>query len=440
MHETRGDSMTGKKVAVIGAGAAGLVTARELQRAGHEPVVFEKGSTVGGVWVYSPQTEADPLGQSGPRIHGSLYASLRTNLPRDLMAFVDYPFDGSGGGDDAWPRFPGHICVRRYLERFAGDFGIAPLIRFETEVTAVRPSPGGAWTVESATANALRHETFDAIAVCNGHYAEPRIPTLPGEAEFPALRMHSHNYREPARFAGQRVALFGASASANDLAVEIAQLATELFCCGDAFAALPAAARDQGNLHRRPGIAALRPDGSLVLNDGSRVAPVDSLVYCTGYHYRYPFMPSDLLRVEDNWVQPLYHDLLHADHPSLAFIGIPFRVVPFPLFEVQARWFAKVVSQAFVLPDRTARHQAIIARAEALRAAGTKQRHFHQRNLDCYDYLDTLADQSGSPRIPGWHRQLTAALMAHAAAHPGIYRDRPLPHFGPTRVPANSVL
>lgn len=432
--------MTVSKVAVIGAGAAGLVTARELQRAGHDPVVFEKSSAVGGVWVYSAATEADPLGQSGPRIHGSLYASLRTNLPRDLMAFVDYPFDSAGGGDDDWPRFPGHGCVRRYLENFAEHFALTPLIRFHTEVTAVRPAEDGGWTVESVTANAIRHESFDAIAVCNGHYAEPRIPALPGAADFPALCMHSHNYREPARFTGQRVALFGASASANDLAVEIARVATDLFCCGDAFAALPPAARDQGNLHRRPGIARLHPDGSLELNDGSRLDPVDSLVYCTGYHYRYPFLAGTLLRVDDNWVQPLYLDLVHADHPTLAFIGIPFRVVPFPLFEVQARWFARLVSGAFTLPDRALRHEEINARAETLRTAGIRQRHFHQRNLDCYDYLDALADQSDSPRIPAWHRQLTAALMAHAMANPGTYRDRPLAHFGPTRVPATSVL
>ena len=75
------------KVAVVGAGAAGLVAARELLRAHHEVTVFEQSSTVGGVWVYQRESESDPLGQTGPRLHASMYASLRTNLPRDLMAF-----------------------------------------------------------------------------------------------------------------------------------------------------------------------------------------------------------------------------------------------------------------------------------------------------------------------------------------------------------------
>lgn len=43
--------------AVIGAGAAGLVAARELHREGHRPTVFEQGTKVGGVWVYTDEIE-----------------------------------------------------------------------------------------------------------------------------------------------------------------------------------------------------------------------------------------------------------------------------------------------------------------------------------------------------------------------------------------------
>ena len=47
--------------AVIGAGAAGLVAARELMREGHKVTVFEKGSDSGGVWVYTDATESPDL-------------------------------------------------------------------------------------------------------------------------------------------------------------------------------------------------------------------------------------------------------------------------------------------------------------------------------------------------------------------------------------------
>ena len=82
-----------KKVCVIGAGAAGLSAARHLlqpvQVVGEsqvtcEPVVFEQGHCVGGTWVY----EAKQNGE----VHSSMYKSLRTNLPKEVMAFPDFPF------------------------------------------------------------------------------------------------------------------------------------------------------------------------------------------------------------------------------------------------------------------------------------------------------------------------------------------------------------
>ena len=54
---------------VIGAGAAGLVAARELAREGHQPTVFEQGSRSGGVWVYTDAVEeANMLGKILPVI------------------------------------------------------------------------------------------------------------------------------------------------------------------------------------------------------------------------------------------------------------------------------------------------------------------------------------------------------------------------------------
>ncbi|KAK9103172.1 hypothetical protein Sjap_020426 [Stephania japonica] len=127
---------TSRKVAVIGAGAAGLVAARELRREGHQVVVFERNDKVGGTWVYEPKTESDPLGRDPSRtiVHTSLYDSLRTNLPRESMGFRDYPFVVVKRDPR---RFPGHREVCCYLSDFAHDFGIVGLIRFETEVLRV---------------------------------------------------------------------------------------------------------------------------------------------------------------------------------------------------------------------------------------------------------------------------------------------------------------
>ena len=69
--------MAAVRVAIIGAGAAGLCCARHLcQHQDNFSVrVFEKASLVGGTWVYTDETEEDT--SVGLPVHSSMYASLR---------------------------------------------------------------------------------------------------------------------------------------------------------------------------------------------------------------------------------------------------------------------------------------------------------------------------------------------------------------------------
>ena len=43
------ETRTGKKVAVVGSGPAGLASAQQLNRAGHEVIVYEKNDRIGGL-------------------------------------------------------------------------------------------------------------------------------------------------------------------------------------------------------------------------------------------------------------------------------------------------------------------------------------------------------------------------------------------------------
>ena len=64
------------RVAVIGAGAAGLCCARYLRHHADRFTftVFEKAGEVGGTWVYTDRTDRDEYGLP---IHSSMNASLR---------------------------------------------------------------------------------------------------------------------------------------------------------------------------------------------------------------------------------------------------------------------------------------------------------------------------------------------------------------------------
>lgn len=41
------------------------------------------------------------------------------------------------------------------------------------------------------------------------------------------------------------------------------------------------------------------------------------------------------MRVEGNQVKPLYKHMINCDFPSMAFLGIPVQICPFPMFDFQ---------------------------------------------------------------------------------------------------------
>lgn len=68
----------------------------------------------------------------------------------------------------------------------------------------------------------------DALFICNGHYSEPSLPSIPGIDDFPGRQLHTHNYRSNEAFAGQHVCIIGAQASGVDIALEIAETAAQV--------------------------------------------------------------------------------------------------------------------------------------------------------------------------------------------------------------------
>ena len=76
-----------------------------------------------------------------------------------------------------------------------------------------------------------------------------------------------------------------------------------------------------------------------------------------GFAYDFPFLEdAGVVGVQDNRVAPLYeHVFPPAAAPTLSFVGLPFKVVPFPQFQLQSRWIARVLAGAVPLPPRQVR-------------------------------------------------------------------------------------
>lgn len=109
-----------KRVVVIGAGIAGLVTAKVLRDDAFDVIVFEREPTIGGVWAAT-----------------RTYPGLRTNNSRDTYGYSDHPYDRSAD------RFPTAEQVRQYLASYLARFELGPLIRLSTEVERIEPVRAG---------------------------------------------------------------------------------------------------------------------------------------------------------------------------------------------------------------------------------------------------------------------------------------------------------
>ena len=110
-------------VGIIGAGPAGISAAANLL-AISKITVFEQASSIGGTWRYNE----DPNEEYAT----SMYKNLKINVPKESMAFPDYPFDKQGD-----PSFIGHEEVLEYLVKYAEMSKVLPHIKFNAKVTSI---------------------------------------------------------------------------------------------------------------------------------------------------------------------------------------------------------------------------------------------------------------------------------------------------------------
>lgn len=123
---------TGKKVAIIGSGPAGLTCAGDLAKVGHEVTVFEGLHKAGGVLVYGipefrlpkaiVQTEVDYLKQLGVQIELNKVIGAISGIDELFNAGFEAIFIGTGAGLPLFLRIPGEnlngvYSANEYLTR-----------------------------------------------------------------------------------------------------------------------------------------------------------------------------------------------------------------------------------------------------------------------------------------------------------------------------------
>ncbi|KAK8091092.1 hypothetical protein PG994_000597 [Apiospora phragmitis] len=367
---------------------------------------------------------------------GPCYVGLRNNVPTSLMrsTLLDWP----EGTED----FVSQNHLEKYVQRLAEHTGAQDKTLYDTSVESVYKVPGSPqWTVDARTLIRIglgdesefkfvdRTWQFDTVVVASGHYHEPRVPNIPGlldlKQRFPDRVMHSKRYRTPEIFRDKTVFILGAGVSSLDIARESEGTARHIYQSsrGGKFdlppSLLPSSAQRVAGIQafvaleeETPGTLSSPEESPIpfevVLDDGTRLRDVDRVVLGTGYISSYPFLgprlqaPGVPLAEADGRVvitadgavtHNLHKDVFYLADPTLAFVGVPYHVSTFSLFDFQAEVVARVFAGRATLPTEAAMRREYDQRrgGENIRGEGSSgSKEFHSLWGRETEYIDEL--------------------------------------------------
>lgn len=190
------------RVAVIGAGPAGLAAAHELKEQGFQNFkIFEKAAAVGGTW------------------HIHTYPGLACDLWAHSYTFSYRP------NPDWSASFVDQPEIEAYLQQCAREFGLEPHLILNTRITRAEFTDGKCWQLSDDAG-----QTYEADVIINamGNQHTPQYPNVPGIESFSGDYFHGTRWRHDVDMRNKRVAIVGSAASAIQITPELAKVAKQL--------------------------------------------------------------------------------------------------------------------------------------------------------------------------------------------------------------------
>ncbi|MFO1143017.1 MAG: NAD(P)/FAD-dependent oxidoreductase [Amaricoccus sp.] len=183
-------------VLIVGAGQAGLAIAARLRLLGVDTLVVDMRARVGDIWR--------------ERYH-SLALHNQVNL--NHMPYIPWPPN--------WPRYLPKDMIAGWLEAYAWAMEVNVWNNTEF-LGADYDEAARTWSVRLRLADGServmkpRHLVF-----ANGIAGKPLTPKLPGLDSFKGTVIHTHHYREGAKWKGKKVLVVGAGTSGHDVAQDL---------------------------------------------------------------------------------------------------------------------------------------------------------------------------------------------------------------------------
>ena len=415
------------KVAIIGAGVLGLLWARHFSSF-WDIQVYETRDGFGGVWNYTPVWEknyGDLESNAFYKLYGclgpSLYKHLSTIIPKFWMTFKDFDYSFKEERVITSEEF------FEYITGYVNHFDLEKHIRFNTTVEKIKvcsdaehPIMLQSIATDLSTNPDPTIEYFDYLAVCTGHFSVPLYPNFKGYETYDGDSFHIHELREidPELVNGKNVLIVGLSVSALDVVTMIFKKTQtwenlkpqKVFITSKSILKLEKSDdyRDiieDGRLVVKNGnVTEMMKDKQVVFGDGTQET-IDTVIYCTGYKYWFPFFDSNDQLLDYNGSEldrgtqfgQLYKKIFLAKYPRIMFLGMTYRIfLSMTVFERQAMICSQFIKGEITLPCTREMLAEIEEETKRLKEEGENYFEFGKANCE-FKYHEELSKMSNIP-------------------------------------------
>lgn len=194
---------SGRRHAIIGAGLSGIGVAMELTRRGEDFVIFDRNPDVGGTWLENryPDCGVDTVAH--------LYSYARRPNPQ-------------------WSRpFAKRDEILDYLRQVAASTEVDRRIRFGEEVTSCVFDDGRrVWTLTVQRGRERLSYEAEVVISCTGGLSLPRMPDIPGLADFGGRVVHTARWPDDLDPTGLRIGVVGNGSSGVQIGRALAEIST----------------------------------------------------------------------------------------------------------------------------------------------------------------------------------------------------------------------